>query len=285
MTGNASDILHLYDGYLFGAHDVHYYSCDCPMLKYGGWWDACCRSPCGLTMPYNDPTYPFGWNCNAETTIKLMSVKMMVRRECFDCACVSGHKSVSGVYEITNPVTNNPILVECVMKDGYGYTVILQRHDGSVDFNRTYAEYQDGFGSPFTEMWLGNRYFNYLTSSWSSRLFIELKYSDASFRYVDYSDVIVSSASSQYTLSRVYLMTGNASDMLRSYENHPFGTHDLDPSGCGCPMLKYGGWWDGCCSDTCGLTMPYNDPTYPFGWDCTAETTVKLTSVKMMTTR
>lgn len=73
--------------------------------------------------------------------------------------------------------------------------------------------------------------------------------------------------------------------MLRSYENHPFGTHDLDPSGCGCPMLKYGGWWDGCCSDTCGLTMPYNDPTYPFGWDCTAETTVKLTSVKMMTTR
>lgn len=70
----------MYDGYLFGAHDVHYYSCDCPMLKYGGWWDACCRSPCGLTMPYNDPTYPFGWNCNAETTIKLMSVKMMVRR-------------------------------------------------------------------------------------------------------------------------------------------------------------------------------------------------------------
>uniref|UniRef100_A0A8W8N0X2 Fibrinogen C-terminal domain-containing protein n=1 Tax=Magallana gigas TaxID=29159 RepID=A0A8W8N0X2_MAGGI len=200
--------------------------------------------------------------------------------DCFHCDCVSGHTSVSGVYEITSPVTNNPMLVECVMKDGYGYTVILQRHDGSVDFNRTYAEYQDGFGSPFTEMWLGNRYFNYLTSSWSSRLFIELKYSDASFRYVDYSDVIVSSASSQYTLSR-----GNASDMLRSYENHPFGTHDLDPSDCGCPMLKYGGWWDTCCSDPCGLTMPYNDPTYPFGWNCTAETTIKLTSVKMMITR
>lgn len=33
--------------------------------------------------------------------------------------------------------------------------VILQRHDGSVNFNRTYAEYRDGFGSPFTEMWLG----------------------------------------------------------------------------------------------------------------------------------
>lgn len=43
--------------------------------------------------------------------------------ECFDCACVSGHTSVSGVYEITSPVTNNSTQVECVMKDGHGYTV------------------------------------------------------------------------------------------------------------------------------------------------------------------
>lgn len=42
---------------------------------------------------------------------------------CSHCDCVSGHTSVSGVYEITSPVTNNPMLVECVMKDGYGYTV------------------------------------------------------------------------------------------------------------------------------------------------------------------
>lgn len=42
---------------------------------------------------------------------------------CSRCDCVSSYTSVSGVYEITSPVTNNPILVECVMKDGYGYTV------------------------------------------------------------------------------------------------------------------------------------------------------------------
>lgn len=43
--------------------------------------------------------------------------------ECLDCDCVSSYTSVSGVYEITSPVTNNSTQVECVMKDGHGYTV------------------------------------------------------------------------------------------------------------------------------------------------------------------
>lgn len=70
----------MYDGYLFGVYDVYYYSCDCFMLKYGGWWDVCCCSLCGLIMFYNDFIYLFGWNCIVEIIIKLMSVKMMVRR-------------------------------------------------------------------------------------------------------------------------------------------------------------------------------------------------------------
>lgn len=43
--------------------------------------------------------------------------------ECLDCDCVSSYTSISGVYEITSPVTNNSTQVECVMKDGHGYTV------------------------------------------------------------------------------------------------------------------------------------------------------------------
>ncbi|XP_052699530.1 angiopoietin-2-like [Crassostrea angulata] len=204
--------------------------------------------------------------------------------ECFDCDCVSGHTSVSGVYEITSPVTNNSTQVECVMKDGHGYTVILQRHDGSVDFNRTYAEYRDGFGSPFTEMWLGNEYFHRLSYNWYSRLYIELKYNDSSVRYVEYIDVSVYPASAYYCLLHYGMMAGNASDKLFYKTRYPFGANDLDPYGCKCPLLMYGGWWHGCCSNPCGLTMPYNDPTYPFGWDC-SETTIKLTSVKMMASK
>lgn len=160
----------MYDGYLFGAHDVHYYSCDCPMLKYGGWWDSCCSDNCSLTMPNNDPTYSFGWvwkwwlkedeffcylhlkrnkHCRLHCmhmflilfvqaikkhdelktfTLILAKVNCLQLRnwihrfeECFDC--VSGHTLVSGVYKIISPVTNSPILLECVMMDGYWYTV------------------------------------------------------------------------------------------------------------------------------------------------------------------
>jgi hypothetical protein len=31
----------------------------------------------------------------------------------------------------------------------------MDRNDGSVDFYRTYSDYEVGFGSPFTETWIG----------------------------------------------------------------------------------------------------------------------------------
>lgn len=36
-----------------------------------------------------------------------------------------------------------------------GWTVVLNRVDGSVDFNRTYKEYLEGFGNPEGEVWIG----------------------------------------------------------------------------------------------------------------------------------
>lgn len=33
----------------------------------------------------------------------------------------------------------------------------MDRNDGSVDFYKTYSEYENGFGSPYTETWIGER--------------------------------------------------------------------------------------------------------------------------------
>ncbi|KAL1398188.1 hypothetical protein pipiens_002418 [Culex pipiens pipiens] len=62
------------------------------------------------------------------------------------------------VYQLRLPLRATPIDVFCDMEllDG-GWLVIQHRFDGSVDFNRSWAEYRDGFGvvGPSSEFWLG----------------------------------------------------------------------------------------------------------------------------------
>jgi hypothetical protein len=57
------------------------------------------------------------------------------------------------LYKIT--VNGRQLEAYCDMDHG-GWTVIQYRFDGSVDFNRSYAEYQDGFGDVYGEHWLGS---------------------------------------------------------------------------------------------------------------------------------
>lgn len=37
----------------------------------------------------------------------------------------------------------------------FGWTVVLNREDGSTDFNKTFEEYIEGFGNPQGEVWIG----------------------------------------------------------------------------------------------------------------------------------
>ena len=43
--------------------------------------------------------------------------------------------------------------------------VAQRRYDGSVNFNRSWADYKDGFGSMDGEFWLGNEILHKLTDT------------------------------------------------------------------------------------------------------------------------
>lgn len=66
----------------------------------------------------------------------------------------------------------------------------------------------------------GNEYFHHMSYFWSTRLYIELKYNDSSFRYVDYSYVFIQAASGYYRFYNHGTVTGNASkNFIKYYYN------------------------------------------------------------------
>lgn len=76
---------------------------------------------------------------------------------------------------------------------GGGWTVIQNRQDGSLEFNRTWQEYREGFGSPKGEHWLGNAALYALTSTGQHQLRIELEDWHQQKRFANYNNFKVAS--------------------------------------------------------------------------------------------
>ncbi|KAM4581829.1 fibroleukin isoform 2-T2 [Fundulus diaphanus] len=137
---------------------------------------------------------------------------------------------------------------------GGGWTVIQNRQDGSVDFNRTWQEYREGFGSLQGEHWLGNAALHALTSTGQHQLRIELEDWYQQKRHATYSNFKVASEAQRYRLT-AHEYSGDAGNAL-SYSKHynhdgrPFSTadrdHDRYASG-NCGQYYGAGWWFDAC--------------------------------------
>ncbi|XP_029893561.1 angiopoietin-related protein 7-like isoform X2 [Aquila chrysaetos chrysaetos] len=164
-------------------------------------------------------------------------------RNCpIDCASVyyNGLRR-SGVYSIMPSVGGMPIEVLCEMDtEGGGWTVIQRRQDGSVDFNRTWNEYKEGFGDLNGEFWLGNENIHKLTSQGDYSLRIDLEDWNNKHKHAFYQVFSIEDEANYYRL-HVDGFSGTVEDSFAWYHNkRSFSTPD---SGNICAEISHGGWW------------------------------------------
>lgn len=162
----------------------------------------------------------------------------------------------SGIYKYADGL-GKYFEVYCDMEtEGGSWTVIQSRRDGSVDFNRTWADYKNGFGNLSTEFWLGNDKIHVLTKSKNMTLRIEIEDWAGVQNYAEYSQFSVADENDQYRLT-IAGYSGTAGDAMHKGKNYnhdqqKFTTKDKDndmypSSNCGA-YYSSGWWFDACIS-------------------------------------
>ncbi|XP_074534600.1 uncharacterized protein LOC141797087 [Halichoeres trimaculatus] len=178
----------------------------------------------------------------------------MLRRDCSDHLLRGSTES--GVYVVTPDLRSRSFPVFCDMEqeDG-GWTLLQRRQDGSVSFNRTWAEYRSGFGElNGGEFWLGNNMIHLLTRDRDMVLRVELEDFNGVVEYAEYEHFRVASERMRFRLT-VGGYSGTAGDALvfsktYNHNNRAFTTpdrdHDRYPSG-NCGAYYSSGWWFDAC--------------------------------------
>ncbi|XP_052813147.1 semaphorin-5A-like [Mya arenaria] len=158
---------HLTDGICIGG-DTETEECVirefCPFDGQWALWStwSTCSGSCGdgvetRNRSCSDPAPAYGGKVCPGHDIETnpCNLQQSVKYDCSDVLKL-GLSHGSGVYRITPWNTHKEVDVYCDMDtDGGGWTVFQRRFDGSIEFNRSFVEYEQGFGSLDGEFWMG----------------------------------------------------------------------------------------------------------------------------------
>jgi len=163
------------------------------------------------------------------------------------CVEATFHSKSSGIYQIFVPsYSEDPFEVACdaSTQDG-GWTVILRRTDGSVDFDQNWSTYKKGFGDLRNEYFLGLDKIHALTERRSQELLIVLEDFEGSERYERYERFAIGDEDENYILHTLGTASGTAGDSLRAHHGKNFTTVERDNTSLIGKCAKYltGGWW------------------------------------------
>ncbi|ELT97608.1 hypothetical protein CAPTEDRAFT_202341 [Capitella teleta] len=126
---------------------------------------------------------------------------------------------------------------------GGGWLVFQRRKDGSVDFDRVWSKYAQGFGLLRTEFWLGNDLLHLLTASRNVQLRVDMKKFDGAAGYEQYDSFHVGDAASKYRLETASFSGSNS---LTYSSGMMFSTRDSDNDNNTrrfCSQQFGGAWW------------------------------------------
>ena len=114
---------------------------------------------------------------------------------------------------------------------GLGILVLRNTWAGSRSsfFSRSWAEYEQGFGSTTTQYWIGLSKLYSMSQNYCNIRF-NLQATNGSWFYAEYSRFLVGKPSTKYKLS-IDGYSGNAGDAMVYQNGQPFSTYDkVNPS-------------------------------------------------------
>ena len=185
----------------------------------------------------------------------------MTIRSCCDLAYLPRNKAPSGTYQLVSNdscesfrFTVLSIDVYCDMDTSHGGWMVIQRNvkDGVNYFNRTWKEYEEGFGVlDSNKLWYGLKGLHLFTQIGQWELRIDFQFENGTRSYVHYNSFRVGSASDNYQLA--------ASGFTGITPTSPFATgrhngmkfttldNDNDRHTVNCADLGASGWWYNSC--------------------------------------
>ncbi|KAJ0055516.1 hypothetical protein NL108_005392, partial [Boleophthalmus pectinirostris] len=154
----------------------------------------------------------------------------------------------NGLFKI-QPAPSAPAVTVYCQQEGLmgGWLLAQQRENGALSFNRTWAEYRNGFGKIDEqgngEFWLGNQNLHLLTNQGETLLKVELEDWEGGVASAEYV-VKVGSEAEGFPL-QVSGYSGDAGDAMATHNGMKFSTYDRDSDNANenCAMSYGGGWW------------------------------------------
>jgi len=156
--------------------------------------------------------------------------------------------------------------------------VLIQQNDGADIWNRSWAEYKNGFGDPSGNYWAGNDQISALTAN-GRKLTFELQSlrNEKLWYNANYTGFRVLTEAYNFKLEvdkKLKRRAGNTTDGFSYLNGYMFSTYDRDhdKGSTNCAGYKGSGWWyrgfEGWCISL-GVNRPTRDDFFhrpSFGW-------------------